>query len=41
MGEFWCFFQQNAEIYFVSLMLFTDEACFVRDGTNNMHNQHQ
>jgi hypothetical protein len=33
-----CFVQQHAENFFVSSMLFTDEACFVRDGTNNINN---
>jgi hypothetical protein len=32
---------QNVEHFFVSLLLFTDEARFSRDGFISIHNQHQ
>jgi hypothetical protein len=37
----WCFVQRNAEHFFVSSVLFSDEARFVTDGNINIHNQHQ
>jgi hypothetical protein len=37
----WCFVQRNAEHFFVSSVLFTDEAHFGRNGIINIHNQHQ
>jgi hypothetical protein len=35
------FVERSAEHFFVSLVFFTNETRFGRDGTINIHNQHQ
>jgi hypothetical protein len=37
----WCFVLRSVGHFFVSSVLFTDEARFGRDSIINIHNQHQ